>query len=323
MICEPGSLIPNVPIRLNKINLRPNRFTCDDDEYKLPRDYEIKRHDVLCGQLKGPGNERLRIIAEIRVMQYLKASSRKEKVQIIDEVVAAVREAGGNFIRKGPARVIKYPKNDDMNMSFNQWYDVGNLKAREKSSQMLRLCANNILQNQPSAARSLDGLTSQYEDIALDQHKNSNKRPIQSVTSNMGVQPIDNCISLSTIQEDMDSVARTKRMKYNSDTTSLSVDTFFQSSVPKLKSDEYECKSVLPINSLMAQWNTPSLSLEDVMFSHMSSVIASKKMFSSDDDINDVDDISIVLPPELISQESILLSEDCVLLPEWDDYFQS
>jgi hypothetical protein len=130
MFCKPVSLPDGIPTRLNNVNLIPQLFE-SDEEYFLPSNYELKRHDVLCGQVKAVGNERFRIIAEMRVQRYLNASCRREKVQIVTEMVDAVRQAGGNFVR--------LVQRDGVNQ---QWIDIGNLKAREKASHALRCCAS-------------------------------------------------------------------------------------------------------------------------------------------------------------------------------------
>jgi hypothetical protein len=61
---------------------------------------------------------------EIRLGRYLEAN-RVEKTRIVKEVVDAVRESGGNFVR----------------CSSGVWYDVGNNRAREKTGSAIRALA--------------------------------------------------------------------------------------------------------------------------------------------------------------------------------------
>jgi hypothetical protein len=154
MSCTPGSFLDGIPTRLINVNLIPQIYE-SDEEYLLPNNYELKLHDVLCGQMKSAGNERFRIIAEMRVHRYLNATSRREKVQIVTEMVDAVRQAGGNFIRL-VQRNSDYP--DGASIVYKQqWMDIGNLKAREKASHALRCCASKYQKSKTEAlARSFE-----------------------------------------------------------------------------------------------------------------------------------------------------------------------
>lgn len=69
-----------------------------------------------------PGNERFKIIINMKSAEYGRASSRLEKTQIVKEVVQVVRTSGGNFVR----------------YEESQWLDIGNLRAREKAGHALR-----------------------------------------------------------------------------------------------------------------------------------------------------------------------------------------
>ena len=175
MNCNPGSLLDGVPTRLNNVNLIPQLFE-SDEEYPLPDNYELKRHDVLCGQMKSSGNERFRIIAEMRVQRYLKASCRREKVQIVTEMVDAVRQAGGNFVRLVPMKEVSSNGSSTIAGSKQQWFDIGNLKAREKASHSLRCCAAKYQNSMTSNVTRIPDVVSSSNVVPTDSYQTSKFR---------------------------------------------------------------------------------------------------------------------------------------------------
>jgi hypothetical protein len=86
---------------------------------------QVLEHDVLCGR----GGETNHHTGNIKYRQLVKcyqplyiASKRRDKPRIAQTIVHLVRQNGGRFIKK----------------QGNTWRDVGNTKAREKTSQALR-----------------------------------------------------------------------------------------------------------------------------------------------------------------------------------------
>lgn len=86
---------------------------------------QILEHDVLCGR----GGETNHHTGNIKYRQLVKcyqplyiASKRRDKPRIAQTIVHHVRQNGGRFLKK----------------QGNSWRDVGNTKAREKTSQALR-----------------------------------------------------------------------------------------------------------------------------------------------------------------------------------------
>lgn len=84
-------------------------------------------YSVLCGRggetNHHSGNIRYRQLVKICQPAYV-AAKRREKPKIAQRIVRAVRLLGGRFLKKTP--------------EDNKWKDVGNAKAREKTSQALR-----------------------------------------------------------------------------------------------------------------------------------------------------------------------------------------
>lgn len=86
-------------------------------------------HDVLCGRGGGTnnhiGNENFRVLVTRKKREYLN-SSKREKPLVSKSIVDEIRGMNppGRFLQK--------------NESTNLWYDIGDQKAREKTSQALR-----------------------------------------------------------------------------------------------------------------------------------------------------------------------------------------
>jgi len=100
-------------------------------------DIVVKPNDVLCGRggetNHHPGNIRYRSLVKAYQKLYLLAK-RRDKPKIAQCIVVSVREVNGRFLKR--------TKNAKAG-----WVDVGNVKAREKTSQALREGAPNLRDN--------------------------------------------------------------------------------------------------------------------------------------------------------------------------------
>ena len=98
----------------------------------------VKEDDVLCGRggetNHHPGNIRYRGLVKKYQLLYLKAK-RRDKHKIARLIVDTIRRRYGRFLKKDSAS--------------NTWRDVGNSKAREKTSQALREGAPELRNGQP------------------------------------------------------------------------------------------------------------------------------------------------------------------------------
>lgn len=96
---------------------------------------EINLNDVLCGRggetNQHPGNVYYRTLVKARQVAYLQAR-RSDKPRIAASVVKIIREVGGRFLKR----------------YGGCWVDVGDKKAREKTSQALRENAPEIRERQ-------------------------------------------------------------------------------------------------------------------------------------------------------------------------------
>lgn len=96
----------------------------------LPPDYKPNNSTVLCGRGKeyynNVGNRRFRVLVSMHLNRYSAASSKALKSYIVSQVVDAVREAGGGFVRFDKKR--------------NAYIEVGDAVAREKVGAVFRDC---------------------------------------------------------------------------------------------------------------------------------------------------------------------------------------
>ena len=87
----------------------------------------VQENDVLCGRggetNHHAGNIQYRNFVKVCQPAYISAK-RRDKPRIAEKIVQSVRKLGGRFLKKDP--------------ESNTWRDVGNTKAREKTSQALR-----------------------------------------------------------------------------------------------------------------------------------------------------------------------------------------
>lgn len=87
----------------------------------------VNKSDVLCGRggetNHHPGNVKYRALVKRFQPLYI-VSKRRDKPRIAEKIVHTIRQQGGRFLKK--------------DSYSNTWRDVGNTKAREKTSQALR-----------------------------------------------------------------------------------------------------------------------------------------------------------------------------------------
>jgi hypothetical protein len=88
---------------------------------------EPREHDVLCGRggaaLRHPGNQTYRRLVHLNKGLYI-TCLKAEKLKISRSIVAAIREQNGRFLERDTKK--------------GTWYDIGDKKAMEKTSQALR-----------------------------------------------------------------------------------------------------------------------------------------------------------------------------------------
>lgn len=97
------------------------------EEYATVDITEPRDTDVLCGRggaaLRHPGNQTYRRLVNLNKGLYI-TCLKTEKLKISRSIVAAIREQNGRFLEKDNAK--------------GTWYDIGDKKAIEKTSQALR-----------------------------------------------------------------------------------------------------------------------------------------------------------------------------------------
>lgn len=107
----------------------------------LEKDIVVQPNDVLCGRggetNHHPGNIKYRSLVKAYQKLYLLAK-RRDKPKIAQCIVVSVRGVNGRFLKR--------TKNSS-STGGSTWIDVGNVKAREKTSQALREGAPNLREN--------------------------------------------------------------------------------------------------------------------------------------------------------------------------------
>lgn len=114
----------------------PGSGSKDDESPILAFVKEPNENDVLCGRggsiNSHPGNERFRQLVEKRKRVYLTARFKREKRLIANSILSEIRsiDPPGRFLSRDP--------------NTGSWYDIGDEKARDKTSQALRENAPSI-----------------------------------------------------------------------------------------------------------------------------------------------------------------------------------
>jgi hypothetical protein len=122
--------IPNaVPLQAsNKIKSASEQFVSGSKmgRSRLGGDYQPSEYSVICGRVKESfnhvGNCRFRILTTCYLESYSREVVRTAKSAIVSDIVALIRQSGGNFC--------KYEK--------GAWFEVGDRYAREKVCTLLR-----------------------------------------------------------------------------------------------------------------------------------------------------------------------------------------
>ena len=108
------------------IQVSPDFFMVDTPKPTLPPGYKPTTFDVLSGRGSSrflhEGNRRFRKLIQAYLDRYRTSKSRTDKSRLVFEIVAAVRECGGHFLKR----------------EGQEWQDVGDKIAREKVGHALR-----------------------------------------------------------------------------------------------------------------------------------------------------------------------------------------
>lgn len=120
------------------------------DELQLEDGYQVQRFDVLClcRDIKDSlyhnhvGNNRFRVLVEMRVERYNATRTKEEKTVIIKEIVDAVQTAGGHFLRREAKTNQQHHLNhvnayDDHDKNYI-YYDIGYRKTLDKIGKAIR-----------------------------------------------------------------------------------------------------------------------------------------------------------------------------------------
>jgi hypothetical protein len=135
---EPAASLPPGPAILdNPLVIPPKDMPLPSmDNMQLLDIRSPHLHDVLCGRGGGTnnhiGNEKFRALVQAQKVRYLE-SSKRDKLQVSRDIVRAVRA------QNPPGRFLNRDESSD-----GRYYEIGNRKAREKTSQALREGAPDI-----------------------------------------------------------------------------------------------------------------------------------------------------------------------------------
>lgn len=108
-----------------------------------PAGDEVKEHDVMCGRDKHvhshSGNKRFRFLIQTNRERYQSAKSRSEKSNITQEILRAIQENGGQFLKIDPATGV--------------WAALDAAEAHEKISHALRSAKDRKVPSKPRKRR--------------------------------------------------------------------------------------------------------------------------------------------------------------------------
>lgn len=137
-----------IPSLKQKADVKPASRVVSDETLANSGDkassFQISPHDVLCGRggltNHHPGNVTFRTLVRHSQEAYLRASKR-DKAGVARKIVDTIRSLTGRFLKKDPSNP-------------GVWVEIGNRKAREKTSQALREGAPE-LREELSAAQAI------------------------------------------------------------------------------------------------------------------------------------------------------------------------
>jgi hypothetical protein len=121
------------------------------------------KNDVLCGRGGETNNHRGNITYRLFVkacQSHYIAAKRRQKPFIAQRIVLAIRQMGGRFLKK--------------DRESDTWRDVGNVKAREKTSQALREGAPDL---------KIDPLLETADDLPADETESKRKKNDAPISS--------------------------------------------------------------------------------------------------------------------------------------------
>jgi hypothetical protein len=85
-------------------------------------------NDIIAGRGRGawlhPGNKKMKRVIEAKLEQYDRATRKKEKIDIINEIHHTMIDRGARYLQQ--------------RKDGNQWYEIGKAEAREKTAQAVR-----------------------------------------------------------------------------------------------------------------------------------------------------------------------------------------
>ena len=112
-------------------NVHATEMEKSDSETPLGSLFKPGHFDVICARGKDawnhPGNIHFRSLVQKAVERYERTTSRCHRTAIVTEIITEIRRKGNGFVKQE---------------SNGEWYEVGNILAREKVGQMIR---NNAL----------------------------------------------------------------------------------------------------------------------------------------------------------------------------------
>jgi hypothetical protein len=136
----------SIPAQLANLKVPTTRAemlagTHDDKiETMLEDGYQLHRFDVICTNENyfHVGNNRFRLLVEMRVERYSAAKTRSEKTSIVKEIIDAVRCSGGRFIRRNTSYRVLDSNLTDKESAGVVYYDIGYKKTIDKIGHALR-----------------------------------------------------------------------------------------------------------------------------------------------------------------------------------------
>mmetsp|Transcript_28872 Transcript_28872/g.44380 ORF Transcript_28872/g.44380 Transcript_28872/m.44380 type:complete len:474 (+) Transcript_28872:176-1597(+) len=154
--------------------------------------------DVLCGRggaaLRHPGNQTYRRLVSLNKGLYI-TCLKAEKLKISKSIVAAIREQKGRFLER--------------DSSDNTWYDIGDKKAMEKTSQALREGQPKLRQKIVEMGGGATGAAALYDaQVHGAQHQpQMQQAQFQDSISSIATQMQNNLSAMQHIQGNMGGIA--------------------------------------------------------------------------------------------------------------------